>query len=165
MQLVSSLSKHSEKEKSVLAKLFGSSSSVVRKRPTTFDPMAEASNFESQKKKKCVVRPVTRDVIFLAEKSSRLPQKSLKSSMIEGGRVKSVVFKRTMTPLQVQRALHEGFKLVAHDGAFHFLMTTKDNKLIDPPTLQPSGDDICAKRGAVYVYQEQKVYKHYLFRI
>ena len=60
----------SDKEKNVLAKLFATSSTAPRKRPMAFDPTAESSNVAQQKKKKCVVRPVNRDVIFLPEPCS-----------------------------------------------------------------------------------------------
>ena len=51
-----------------------------------FDPMAESSNSECQRKKKSVIRPVTRDVIFFAEKCGSVPQKSLKMWLVEEGR-------------------------------------------------------------------------------
>ena len=88
--MCSGLIKQTEREKNVLAKLFSSSSSVAqRKRPMAFDPMAESSNAEFQKKKKSVVRPVTRDVVFFAEKCSRVPQRGLKVSLSKEGRMKS----------------------------------------------------------------------------
>ena len=118
--LASMLTKQTEKERSVLAKLFSSSSVSRRKRPMA---MAESRNSECQRKKKSVVRPVTRDVIFFAR---RVPQKSLKMSLSEEGRMKSLVFKRTMTPLQVQNEIRHSFRSVCHDGPFLFLTVTKD---------------------------------------
>ena len=69
--------KQTEREKKVLAKLFSSSSSIPRKRPMAFDPITESSNSESQRKKKSLVRPVTRDVFF-AEKCIHVLQRGLK---------------------------------------------------------------------------------------
>ena len=156
--MCSGLTKQTEREKNVLAKLFSSSSSVARrKRPMAFDPMAESTNSEFQRKKKSVVRPVSRDVVFFAEKCSRVPPRGLKVSLSKEGRMKSLVFKRTMTSTQVQEEIRRGFKSVSHDGPIHFFSATKDNKLVDSSIVQPSGDDICGKRGAVYVYQDPKV--------
>ena len=155
--MCSGFTKRTEKEKNVLAKLFSSSSWISRKRPMAFDPMAESSNSEFQRKKKCVVRPVSRDVIFFAEKCGRVPQRGLKVSLSKEGRMKSLVFKRTMTSLQVQEEIHRGFKSVCHDGPIHFLCAMKDNKLVESSIVQLGGDDICGKRGAVYVYQDPKV--------
>ena len=154
--MCSGFTKRTEKEKNVLAKLFSSSSSISRKRPMAFDPMAESSNSEFQRKKS-VVRPVSRDVIFFAEKCSRVPQRGLKVSLSKEGRMKSLVYKRTMTSLQVQEEIRRGFKSVCHDGPIHFLCAMKDNKLVESSIVQPGGDDICGKRGAVYVYQDPKV--------
>ena len=75
--MCSGFTKQTEKEKNVMAKLFSSSSSISRKRPMAFDPMAESSNSEFQTKKKSVVRPVSRDVIFFAEKCGRVPVRGL----------------------------------------------------------------------------------------
>ena len=100
-----------------------------------FDPMAESSDSECQRKKKSVIRPVTRDVIFFAEKCGSVPQNSLKMCLVEEGRMKSLVFKRTMTTVQVQKEIRESFKSVSHDGAFRFLTVTKDKKLIDSPIM------------------------------
>ena len=148
--------KQTEREKNVLGKLFSSSSSIPRKRPMAFDPMAESSNSESQRKKKSVVRPVTRDVVFFAEKCTRVPQRGLKVSLSKQGRMKSLVFKRTLTSSQVQEEIRRNFKSVSHDGPINFLFT-KDNKLVDSCIVEPDGDDICSKRGAVYVYRDPRV--------
>ena len=121
-----------------------------------FDPMADAMNLEQQRKKKSVIRPVTRDVVFFPEYHNRVPKKGLKTTLSEEGRVKSIVFKRTMTSLQVQSLIRRSFASISHEGAFSFLVATKDNKLVESSVSEPSGDDICSKRGTIYIYQSRK---------
>ena len=82
----------------MLAKLFSSSNIAPRKRSMVFDPTADSMNLEQQRKKKSV----TRDVVFFHEYHDRVPKS-------EEGRVKSIVFKRTMTPLQVQSLIQRSF--------------------------------------------------------
>ena len=117
----------------------------------TFDPQSESLNFIQQKKKKSVVRSVTRDVIFLPEKFKNIPTKSVKESLSKQGRVKSLSFRRTMTPQQIKATINRGFSTIQSRN-IKFLLATRDNKLTDSADM--NGDDICAKRGAVYVYQE-----------
>ena len=62
--MCSGFAQQTAREKDVLAKLFSSSSSVLP--PMVFDPMAESTNFESQRKKKSVIIPVTRDVVLFS---------------------------------------------------------------------------------------------------
>ena len=143
--MCSDLTKQMDKERSVLAKLFGTSSVEHRKQPLAFNPMTESHNAESQRKKKSVVRPVTRDVIFLFEKCSCVPQNSQKMSLSEEGRMKSLVFKQTMTALQVQREIRRGFQSVCHEGPFLFLTASKENKLGESVIALPSGEDVCSK--------------------
>ena len=52
-------------------------------------------------------------------------KKGLKTILSEEGRVKSIVFKRTMTPLQVQSLIQRSFASISHEGAFSFLVATK----------------------------------------
>ena len=94
------------------------------------------------------MRSVTRDVIFLPEKYKTIPTKSVKESLSKRGRVKSVGFRRTMTPQQLKATITRGFSSIE----CKFLLATRDNKLTQSADL--SGEDICAKRGAVYVYQK-----------
>ena len=135
----------------MLAKLFSSSNIAPRKRPMVFDPTADSMNLEQQRKKS-VVRPVTRDFVFFPEYHDRVP----KTALSEEGRVKSIVFKRTMTPLQVQSLIQRSFASISHEGAFSFLVATKDNKLVESPVPEPSGDDISSKRGIIYIYRSRK---------
>ena len=97
------------------------------------------------------MRSVTRDVIFLPEKYKTIPTKSVKESLSKRGRVKSVGFRRTMTPQQLKATITRGFSSI--ECRNFGLLATRDNKLTESVDL--SGEDICAKRGAIiYVYQE-----------
>ena len=81
------MTKQTERKKNILTKLlFNSSSSVARRKcPMAFDLMAESSDSEFQRKRKSVVRPVSRDDVFFAEKCSRVPQIGLKVSLSKEG--------------------------------------------------------------------------------
>lgn len=144
------MSEAANKDKDVIARLFSPSSTVPRKRSMAFDPTAESFNATQQKKKKSVVRPVSRDVIFLPEPYNTVPQKRIKAGLSKQGRIKSLVFKRTMTPLQVKTTIICGFQSLRCPD-IKFLTATRDNKLVESPEL--SGEDVCGKRGTVYVYQ------------
>ena len=64
----------------MLAKLFSSSNIAPRKRSMVFDPTADSMNLEQQRKKKSVVRPVTRDVVFFHEYHDRVPKKRFENN-------------------------------------------------------------------------------------
>ena len=147
----------SDKDKNILAKLFSPSTTVPRKRSMAFDPSAESFNFPQQKKKKSVVRPVSRDVIFLPEQYKTVPQKGIKAGLHKQGRIKSLIFKRTMTTKQVRATIMHEFRSL-HCSNIKFLMATRDNKLVE--LAEMNGEDVCGKRGAVYVYQVMALYVH-----
>lgn len=99
--LSGSLVNPSQAEKAELSRLFSHSSSILKKHSAAFDPMAECVALPQLKKKKSVIRPVSRDVVVFPQLVNRIPHKVEKNSLKREGRIKSLVFKRTMSASQV----------------------------------------------------------------
>lgn len=148
----------SSAEKSELSRLFSQSSSG-RKRPASvaFDPLVSESPALAQlKKKKSVIRPVSRDVVVFPAFSGRIPPKPQKQSLVSEGRVKTLIFKRTMSAVQVRNVIVRGFPEIQKVYPFKHLKACKNNKLeISEP--EPTGEDVCSRRGTIYIYQSVSI--------
>ena len=117
----------------------------------------KVSTFLNRRRQKCVVRPVFRDVVFLPEQYKTVPQKGIKAGLHKQGRIKSLIFKRTMTTKQVRATIMHEFRSF-HCSNIKFLMATRDHKLVE--LAEMNREDVCGKRGAVYVYQVMVLYVH-----
>ena len=95
------------------------------------------------------MKPVTLDVIVLPPwKSLILPRGKQRQQLAANGRVKSVQFKRTMSPQLVRNTIISNFANLSLKSWES--LDVKGGKLEKSDCQQPGGE-ICQRRGAVYL--------------
>ena len=155
VDLCKELGAPSSVEISELSRLFSESSSG-RKHPASVALVSESPALAQLKKKKSVIRPVSRGVVVFPAFSGRIPPKPQKQSLVSEGRVKTLIFKRTMSAVQVRNVIIRGFPEIQKIYPFKLLKACKNNKLeISEP--EPTGEDVCSQRGTVYIYQSVSI--------
>ena len=139
----------SNAERLQLAKLFPGS----RARPgSTFDPIAECVAMPAHKKKKSSgisERATNREVVLMKSFRPFIPIKKYRCNLKVDQRVKTLQFRRAMSPVQVRNVIQRGF---SHLGCSSFLyLETLSNSLHVCDNQQLDGAAAIDRRGALYL--------------
>ena len=133
-----------------LAKLYPSSKAPVKRLADAFDPLQECVALPAKKAKKAArVKPITLEVIVLPPSQPLiLPRGKQRQQLATNGRVRSVQFKRTMSPLQIRNMIVSSFAHLSLKAWYY--LDVKGDKLEKSDCQQPGGE-MCQRRGAVYL--------------
>ena len=152
------LAKPTEAEQKILGKLFPSSKSST-KRPSSsrpFDPTVDCSVSIRQKKKKAATtegRPTNVKVVVLPKLLPAIPKGVRRSQMCKGGRIKSLLFKRSMSCSEVRSVIRRGFSHLGLEK-WKYLESSRNNILSVSECQEIDGGVVVTRKGCLYVCEE-----------
>lgn len=146
------LAKPNDSEAAVLRKLFPASAAGKR----SFDPTSASCSSSAQKKKKAANasgRPMNIQVVMLDGFTPNLPRGKSRTALKEG-RIETLCFRRSMTPLEVRNQVIQGFRQLADLESWTVLDCT-DNHLSVAKEQVLNGEDVVKRKGCLYLCQKQ----------
>lgn len=158
------LAKPTEAEKKVLGRLFPSSKSST-KRPSTsrpFDPTADCCVSTKQKKKKAATtegRPKTIKVVVVPKLLPVVPKGVHRNNLAKSGRIKPLLFRRSMTCSEVQKVIRTGFSNITLNK-WKYLDSSRNNILSVAECQEVDGEVVVARKGCLYVCEEVSTALH-----
>ena len=155
--------KPSEGHRSVMAKLFPSTTPHTAKPSTSFDPTAPSVTLLQKLKKKSTQtreKPYKCWVLILNEPPCKVPSASGRRKLKQQGREKKVEFHRSMSKLQVKNAIIRSFPALKLEKAT-FWKCESGSKIscVDIDGGDPDGDELLAvaSKESVYLVEDEVV--------
>ena len=109
-----------------------------------------------QKKKKAAItegRPTNVEVVVMPKLLPAIPKGVRRSQMCKGGRIKSLLFKRSMTCSEVQSVVRRGFSHLGLEK-WKYLESSRNNILSVSECQEIDGGVVVARKGCLYICEE-----------
>ena len=158
--LAKKLCKPSTLETKAQKELFPAASYGGKRQTRPFDPSSECCASSSQKKKKAANaqgRVTNVQVMLLKDYIPNIPRGKFRNELKSQGRVQTLQFRRSMSPLEVKSQISRGFRQVDNLKSWTYLQTDS-NHLQVASNQQFSGEDVINRKG--FLYLSQTVCKH-----
>ena len=150
------VSKPSENTKKLLSKLFPGSGSKTLPTKRPFDPSDMSIAEQSRAKKKAAIpklcKPRTISFVLLDAPLPVVPKGKARKALEEGGRVKKVQIRRSMTASAIREVICNTFSSLPCAKTAKFMSCGKDNHLTVASNQDLGGDDVVKLAGSGSVY-------------